>query len=135
MTQFRRRSWGSARPQRNEGMRLSTMIVLFVVVILLMLAANQPEIWSRLLPNLDQPAPADSARSDAKTALAPPQAPQTPRSPDRQSPLLLGGLIVAAIAYFGWRIARIGRTVSRRTKAKRADAPHSTPVPPPVKDK
>jgi hypothetical protein len=116
-------------------MRLSTMIVLFVVVILLMLAANQPEIWSRLLPNLDQPAPADSARSDAKTALAPPQAPQTPRSPDRQSPLLLGGLIVAAIAYFGWRIARIGRTVSRRTKAKRADAPHSTPVPPPVKDK
>jgi hypothetical protein len=134
MTQIRRRSWGSARPKRNEGMRLSTMIALFVVVVLLMLAANQPEFWSRFLPHLDQPAPADSAGANAKTAPAPPQAPQTARSPDRKSPLMLGGLIVVAIAYFGWRIARIGRAVSRRTKAKRADAPLSTPTPPPIKD-
>ncbi len=75
MTQFRRRSWGSARDKRNEGMRLSTMIVLFVVVLLLMMAASRPEIWSRFLRNLDQPAPANPAGTTAKTPPAPPQAP------------------------------------------------------------
>jgi hypothetical protein len=102
------------------------MIVLFVVVVLLILAANRPEIWSRLLPNLDPPAPAHSA-AHAKSAVPPPETPQSPRIADRQSPLLLGGLIVVAIIYFGWRIARIGRAVARRAQVKRTDVPRPPP--------
>ncbi len=75
MTQFRRRSWQSPRPRRNEGMRLSTMIVLLVIVLVLMAAASRPEIWTHLFPSLDQPAPAGSAVGSAKTALEPAKAP------------------------------------------------------------
>jgi hypothetical protein len=99
------------------------MIVLFVVVVLLILAANRPEIWSRLLPNLVPPLPAHSAVAGAKAAVPPPETPQSPRIADRRSPLFLAGLIVVAIIYFGWRIARIGRAVSRRAQSKRTPPP------------
>lgn len=127
MTQFRRRSWRSAPARRNEGLRLSTMIVLFVVVLLLIVAANRPEIWSHFLPNLVPPAPAHPAATDAKAAVPPQETAPAPRIADRQSPFLLGGLIVVAIIYFGWRIARIGRAVARRAQVKRTDVPRPPP--------
>jgi hypothetical protein len=97
-------------------MRLSTMIVLLVVVLVLMAAASRPEIWSHLFPSLDQPAPAGSADGSAKAALEPAKAPQTS---DQNSRLLMGGLIVVAIAYAFWRITRLTRAISARSKRDR----------------
>ena len=119
MTQFRRRSWQSPRPRRNEGMRLSTMIVLLVIVLVLMAAASRPEIWSHLFPSLDQPAPAGSAVGSAKTALEPAKAPHPAQTPDQNSRFLMGGLIVLAIAYAFWRITRLTRAITARSKHDR----------------
>jgi len=105
-------------------MRLSTMIVLFAVVVLLMLVSNRPEIWSRFVPNWDESTPAEVAKTrqlaDSPLMIdqsAPPAAPN--RSPVQRSPILMGGLLVLAVAYFAWRIARIGRAVSRRVETNR----------------
>jgi hypothetical protein len=119
VTQFRRRSWQSPGPRRNEGMRLSTMIVLLVVVLVLMAAASRPEIWSHLFPSLDQPAPAGSAEGSAKMAPEPAKAPHTAQTPDQNSRLLMGGLIVVAIAYAFWRITRLTRAITARSKHDR----------------
>jgi hypothetical protein len=100
-------------------MRLSTMIALLVIVLVLMAAARRPEIWSHLFPNLDQAAPAASAESSAKTALEPAKAPHTARTSDPQSRLLMGGLIVVAIAYAFWRITRLTRAITARPKRDR----------------
>ena len=118
MTQFRRRSWQSPHPRRNEGMRLSTMIVLLVIVLVLMAAASRPEIWSHLFPSLDQPAPAGSAEGSANTAPAPAKAPPT-TEPLGQSRLLMGGLIVVAVVYGFWRTTRLTRAITARSKRDR----------------
>lgn len=124
MARFGRRSWVSTRSVRNDGMRLSTMVVLFAVVVLLMFVSNRPEIWSRFVPDWDESVKADVAKTPQSADLpskikqsAPPAAPN--RSSDQRSPLLMGGLLMLAVIYFAWRIARIGRAVSRRAEAKR----------------
>jgi hypothetical protein len=130
MSGFRRRSWASTRPPRNDGMRLSTMIVLFVIVVALMVIASRPQIWSRFVPSWDEPAKTAAAKSSQRPDSSLEVEPATPfnrtrmpaparRASDKQSPLLMGGLIVAAVLYFAWRIARIGRAMSRRVEAKR----------------
>ena len=100
-------------------MRLSTMIVLLVVVLVLMASASRSEIWSHLFPSLDQPAPAGSAEGSAKTALEPAKAPHTAQTSDQNSRLLMGGLIVVAIAYAFWRITRLTRAITVRSKQDR----------------
>jgi hypothetical protein len=124
VARFGRRSWVSTRSVRNDGMRLSTMVVLFAVVVLLMFVSNRPEIWSRFVPDWDESVKADVAKTPQSADLpskikqsAPPAAPN--RSSDQRSPLLMGGLLMLAVIYFAWRIARIGRAVSRRAEAKR----------------
>jgi len=124
-------------------MRLSTMIVLFAVVLLLMLVSNRPEIWSRFVPNWDESDTAQATKTSQsadsaarRNQSAPPAA--ASRSPSQQSPLLMGGLLVVAVAYFAWRIARIGRAVSRRVETNRdlrmksratwANRPRPTPL-------
>ena len=65
MKQVRRRLWVPDQGRRKEGIRLSTMVVLLAVVLLLMAAANQPQIWSQFFPSLQKPAPAQSADGTA----------------------------------------------------------------------
>jgi hypothetical protein len=100
-------------------MRLSTMIVLLVIVLVLMAAASRPEIWSHLFPSLDQPAPAGSADGSAKTALEPANAPHAVQMSDQNSHVLMGSLIVVAIAYAFWRITRLTRAITARSKRDR----------------
>jgi hypothetical protein len=105
-------------------MRLSTMIVLFAVVVLLMLVANRPEIWSRFVPNWDESTPVKvnekPQRADSSSTIDQTSPQATPRrSPLQQSPLLMGALLVVALMYFVWRLARIGRAVSRRVESIR----------------
>jgi hypothetical protein len=119
VTQFRRRSWQSPRSTRNEGMRLSSMIALLVIVVCLMLVADQPGFWSHLFPNLDQPSPTSSAAGSASPAPKPPTETKNTQAAHQQSRLLLAGLIVAAIAYSLWRITRLMRAVAGRTKQGR----------------
>jgi hypothetical protein len=127
MKQVRRRLWSPERGRRKEGIRLSTMVVLLAVVLLLMAAANQPQIWSQFFPNLQKPAPAQSA--DGAAGNPDPSAkPVASHAADSRSPLMWGGLIVLALAYFSWRITRIGRSFLRSAHAKRrGPARASTP--------
>jgi hypothetical protein len=114
-------------------MRLSTMVVLLVIVLVLMAAASRPEIWSHLFPSLDQPAPAGTSEGSAKTALELAKAPQTVQTSDQNSRLLMGGLIVVAIAYAFWRITRLTRAITARSKQHRTrftptEGPSRSPV-------
>jgi hypothetical protein len=107
-------------------MRLSTMIVLLVIVLLLMFTANRPEIWSRFFP--EGPRPAETTGQAANTPTNPSTSAPAPSSRERQSPLMLGILIVAAIAYGIWRVSRIARAVSKRTQARRTARPPENPT-------
>jgi hypothetical protein len=109
-------------------MRLSTMIVLLAVVLVLIFATNRPEIWSQLVPNLDQPTPSPThtAPRTAKTAPTQPSFIQASRPMSRQSPLLLAGLLIVAMVYFVWRITR---AVSRCVQSKQLRAARPVPNP------
>jgi hypothetical protein len=90
-----------------------------VIVLVLMAAASRPEIWAHLFPSLGQPAPAGSAEGSAKTVLEPAKAQHPAQTPDQSSRLLMGGLIVVAIAYAFWRITRLTRAITARSKHDR----------------
>jgi hypothetical protein len=133
MTHIRRRSWVSSRQTRRDGLRLSTMIVLLVVVLVLMFTASRPQIWVQLVPGLDTKPPAKAP--DSPIEIAPPAPKQTPTPGPRsdQTPLRLMALIILAVVYFGWRFARMGRALSRNRPPKR-DRPPVPDSPPPEED-
>jgi len=115
------------------------MIVLLAIVLLMMFAASRPAIWEQLFPNLNQRAPTNSTEPVAGGGPATPKTEPAPHGVDHQSTLRLAGLILLAVVYFGWRFARMGRAVVRRTATSRSQSkrvelpspvPNAEPAPP-----
>jgi hypothetical protein len=114
------------------------MVVLLAVVLVLMFAASRPEVWVHLVPSLDSKPPENIAKTNVEIAAAADGKTSSPRLQEDQArhpgsdptKLRLIGLIVLAILYFGWRFARMGRTLSRHRQPKRVSPPTPESTPP-----